>query len=296
MTKAFSGAFTALVTPFKNGAFDPEAMDRLIENQLAAGIHGLVPCGTTGEGATLAPQEHAEVVRFVVQQVKGRVPVIAGAGSNNTQKAIDLQRLCKEAGADATLQVTPYYNKPNQRGLLAHFRAIVDACPHPTVLYNVPGRTNCDMQAATVVELSNHPSIVGVKEATGSPARAQDILRQVPKDFAVLSGEDAFVLPLLAMGGHGVISVMTHVVPSWVSTMYNSYHAGDINKARELARKLAPVADLMFVDTNPIPVKTAVAAMGICQEEFRLPLVKMPAEQRLDLLAKLKQAGVEGLQ
>ncbi|MFH1810453.1 MAG: 4-hydroxy-tetrahydrodipicolinate synthase [Pseudomonadota bacterium] len=293
MTARFSGAMTALITPFKNGEFDRDAMAGLIEQQLAAGIDGLVPCGTTGEGATLEPEEHAQVVRFVVEQVKGRVPVIAGAGSNNTKKAIALQKLVKECGADATLQVTPYYNKPNQAGLLAHFSAIVEACAHPTILYNVPSRTGCDMLPATLGELARNPSIVGVKEATGSVARAQEVLNAVPEGFAVLSGEDAFVLPLLAMGGHGVISVMSHVAPHKLAGLIDAHAAGEVARARQLARELACLAQLMFVDTNPIPVKTACAAMGLCREEFRLPLVPMSADKKADLLSRLRACGVE---
>jgi 4-hydroxy-tetrahydrodipicolinate synthase len=293
MTARFGGALTALITPFRDGVLDRDAMAGLIEQQLGGGIDGLVPCGTTGEGATLEPDEHAAIVRFVVEQVRGRVPVIAGAGSNSTRRAIALQQAMKAAGADATLQVTPYYNKPNQPGLIAHFRAIVEACPHPTILYNVPGRTGCDLLPATVGELARNPNIVGVKEATGSVARAQEVLNAVPAGFAVFSGEDAFILPLLAMGGHGVISVMSHVAPHRVAGLIDAHAAGEIARARQLARELSCLAPLMFVDTNPIPVKTACAAMGLCREEFRLPLVPMAADKKADLISRLRACGVE---
>jgi 4-hydroxy-tetrahydrodipicolinate synthase len=234
-------------------------------------------------------------VRFVVEQVRGRVPVVAGAGSNDTHKAIALQKMVKEAGADGALQVTTYYNKPNQRGLLAHFRAIVEACPFPTLLYNVPGRTGCDLLPKTIGELAKNPSIVGVKEATGSVARAQEVLNAVPRDFAVLSGEDAFILPLLAMGGHGVISVMSHVRPAQVASLVDAHHQGDMARARDFARELTPFSKLMFVDTNPIPVKTACAAMGLCREEFRLPLVPMDSAERARFIADLSEAGLSSL-
>lgn len=289
MTKKFSGALTALITPMKNQRFDHDAMATLIEQQLSAGIDGLVPCGTTGEGATLAPDEHAEVVRFVVERVADRVPVIAGAGSNNTQRAIDLQRMVKEAGADGALQVTPFYNKPNQRGLEAHFLAIVEAAPLPTILYNVPGRTSCDLLPGTVAKLAQDPNIVAIKDATGSAARAQALRNAVPQDFALLSGEDAFILPFLALGGDGVISVMSHVAPAKVATLIDAFVAGDLPRAQALAKALLPLADLMFVDTNPIPVKTACAAMGLCEQEFRLPLVPMEPKQRTEFVNTLRQ-------
>ncbi|MBN2362168.1 MAG: 4-hydroxy-tetrahydrodipicolinate synthase [Deltaproteobacteria bacterium] len=295
MAVQFRGAMTALITPFRDGAFDRDAMAGLIEQQLGAGIDGLVPCGTTGEGATLTLDEHRTVVRFVVEQVRGRVPVIGGAGSNNTHHAIELQKLVKEAGADGALQVTPYYNKPNQRGLVAHFRAVVDACPLPTLLYNVPGRTGCDLQPRSVSELAQHPSIVGIKEATGLAARAQEILNLVPPDFAVLSGEDAVILPLLAIGGHGVISVVSHVAPAAVAGLCDAAQQNDAVTARRLARQLAPLARLLFVDTNPIPVKTACAALGLCREELRLPLVAMEPADRDRFVADLRAIGVAGL-
>jgi 4-hydroxy-tetrahydrodipicolinate synthase len=295
MAVKFRGALTALITPFKNGAFDRDAMANLIEQQLAAGIDGLVPCATTGEGPTLTLDEHRSIMRFVVERVHGRVPVIGGAGSNNTRHAIELQKMVKEAGADGALQVTPYYNKPNQRGLIAHFRAIVDACPLPTLLYNVPGRTGCDLQPKSVSELAKHPSIVGIKEATGLAARAQEIINLVPPDFAVLSGEDAVILPLLAIGGHGVISVVSHVAPAAVVGLCDAAQKNDSAAAQRYSRQLAPLARLLFFDTNPIPVKTACAALGLCCEEFRLPLVPMEAEERAKFVADLKAIGVEGL-
>ena len=289
MAKIFSGALTALITPFKNNQFDREAMDRLIEQQISAGIDGLVPCGTTGEGATMQPDEQAEIVRFVVERVAGRVPVIAGAGANSTQRAIELQKRVKEAGADGALQVTPYYNKPNQRGLQAHFLAIVEAAPLPTLLYNVPGRTSCDLLPASVAELAKNPHIVGIKDATGSAARAQALRNVGGDDFCLFSGEDAFILPFMALGGDGVISVMSHVAPASVAAMIDAIQAQNWAQARRLAAALLPLADLMFVDTNPIPVKTACAAMGLCEEEFRLPLLAMEDEQKGPFIRKVRQ-------
>lgn len=289
MAKRFSGALTALITPFKNNAFDREAMDRLIEQQITAGIDGLVPCGTTGEGATMQPDEQAEIVRFVVERVAGRVPVIAGAGANNTQRAMDLQKLVKEAGADGALQVTPYYNKPNQRGLQAHFTAIVEAAPLPTLLYNVPGRTGCDLLPETVGELAKNPHIVGIKDATGSASRAQALRNAVDDDFSLFSGEDAFILPFMALGGDGVISVMSHVAPASVAGLIDAVQAQNWQRARKLSAALLPLADHMFVDTNPIPVKTACAAMGFCEEEFRLPLLAMQEDKKGPFVRKLRQ-------
>jgi len=295
MAARFRGALTALITPFKNGGFDRDAMANLIEQQISAGIDGLVPCGTTGEGATLTMDEHRSVVRFVVEQVRGRVPVIGGAGSNNTRHAIALQQLVKEAGADGALQVTPYYNKPNQRGLIAHFRAVVEACPFPTLLYNVPGRTGCDLQPKSVAELAKNANIVGIKEATGLAARAQEILNLVPPDFAVLSGEDAVILPILAIGGHGVISVISHVAPAAVAGLCDAALKNDTAAAQRFSRQLAPLARLLFIDTNPIPVKTACAALGLCSDEFRLPLVAMEPDERTKFVADLRALGIEGL-
>lgn len=291
----FSGSFVALITPFKNGSVDEAAFKAFVKWQIDEGTDGLVPCGTTGEGATLTMDEHRSVVRFVVEQVRGRVPVIGGAGSNSTRHAIALQQLVKEAGADGALQVTPYYNKPNQRGLIAHFRAVVEACPLPTLLYNVPGRTGCDLQPRSVAELAKNPSIVGIKEATGLAARAQEILNLVPADFAVLSGEDAVILPILAIGGHGVISVISHVAPAAVAGLCDAALKNDAATAQRLSRQLAPLAKLLFIDTNPIPVKTACAALGLCSEEFRLPLVAMEHDERAKFVSDLRALGVEGL-
>ncbi|MGB1699119.1 MAG: 4-hydroxy-tetrahydrodipicolinate synthase, partial [Nannocystaceae bacterium] len=212
----FRGALTALITPFDGPRVDFEALDRLVSRQLDAGIHGLVPCGTTGEAATLSRDEHLKVVERVVQRVAGRVPVIAGAGSNDTRDAIELAKACEAKGADGTLQVTPYYNRPPQEGLVAHFEAIANACERPIILYNVPSRTGCDMQSATVAKLSAHPRIVGIKEATGDLGRASEIRRACGDSFTLLSGDDFTILPFLSVGGHGVISVVSNVVPKLI--------------------------------------------------------------------------------
>lgn len=276
----FRGAFTALVTPLRRAPggdlqLDEPAIVALAEAQIAAGIHGLVPCGTTGEASTLSHDEHLRVVELVVQVARGRVPVLAGAGANDTAAAIELARGCKARGADGTLQVTPYYNKPTQAGLVAHFRAIARESDLPVVLYNVPGRTACDLLPETVAELAEDPRIVGIKEATADlnrAARLRQLLGDRP-DFTLLSGDDFTVFPFLALGGHGVISVTSNVAPAWVAGMCDAAAAGRWDDARALHDRHYPLARALFTAPNPIPVKAALALQGRCSPELRLPLL-----------------------
>ena len=272
----FRGAFTALVTPFRHGEVDEQAYRQFIEWQIAEGIHGLVPCGTTGESATLTHEEHEKVIEICLDQAKGRVPVLAGAGSNNTAEAIRLTRFAKEAGAQGALLITPYYNKPTQEGLYQHFKAIAHAVDMPLVPYNVPGRTGCNMLPATVGRLAHElPNIVGIKEATGNLTQVSDVLEACPPSFQLLSGDDFTVLPILSIGGAGVISVTSNVAPALMAGLCNAYNAGDMEKARHIHYQLMPLNRTMFIETNPAPVKTALAMMGKMPLEFRLPMCPM---------------------
>lgn len=289
----FAGAMTALVTPFKNGAVDEEGYRRFIEWQIEQGIHGLVPCGTTGESATLTHEEHQRVIEICIDQAKGRVPVLAGAGSNNTSEAIQLAKFAKQAGADGALLITPYYNKPTQEGLYRHFRAIAEAVDLPLVPYNVPGRTGCNLQPATIGRLAKElPNIVGIKEATANLVQVSDVLENCPPTFQLLSGDDFTVLPILSIGGCGVISVTSNVAPAKMAALCNAFNAGDIATARRLHFELAPLNRAMFLETNPIPVKTAVAMMGCMDLEFRLPLCPLSDENVGRLRAALQDAGL----
>lgn len=288
-----TGAFTALVTPFKNGHINEERYRQFIEWQIEQGIHGLVPCGTTGESATLTHDEHEEVIRICVEQVKGRVPILAGAGSNNTSEAIRLTRFAKKAGADAALHITPYYNKPTQEGLYQHFRAIAAEVDLPIILYNVPGRTGCNMLPETVARLARDlPQVIGIKEATANLVQISDIIELCGPDFIVLSGDDFTVLPILAIGGHGVISVTSNIVPAMMADQCNAFFKGDLAEARRLHYALEPLNRVMFVETNPIPVKTAAALLGHMDGELRLPLVPLMPKNEATLRAALQSAGL----
>jgi len=272
----FKGAFTALVTPFSNGQIDEEAYRQLIEWQLESGINGVVPCGTTGESATMSHEEHKKVISICVDQVKGRVPVLAGAGSNNTAEAVELTRYAKEAGADGALLITPYYNKPTQEGLYQHFKRIADEVSMPFILYNVPGRTSVNLLPPTVARLNKDiADVVGIKEATGDLNQVAQVIEFCGPDFQVLSGDDFTVLPLLAVGGCGVISVVSNILPDKMSGMCKAWFEGDLPKARELHYHLAPFSRMMFLETNPIPVKTSLALMGRIKLDLRLPLVPL---------------------
>lgn len=288
----FEGAFTALVTPFKNGAFDEEAYREHIETQMREGINGLVPCGTTGESATLSHQEHENVIRVCIDQVKGRVPVIAGAGSNNTKEAIGLARFAKEAGADGMLLITPYYNKPTQEGLVAHFKAVCREASFPTIVYNVPGRTGVNVNAATMARMYKEiPEVVGCKEATGNLCQISDILELCDDEFILLSGDDFTLLPTLAIGGKGVISVASNIAPKAYADLCAAAFKGDAAKARALHYSLAPLCRACFVETNPAPVKTGLALMGRMTAEMRLPMVPLSPAHEAELKKTLQAGG-----
>jgi 4-hydroxy-tetrahydrodipicolinate synthase len=287
------GAFTALVTPFKNGQVDEEAFREFIEWQIAEGINGLVPCGTTGESATLSHEEHERVIHICIDQVKGRVPVIAGAGSNNTGEAVRLAKFAKSAGADAILLITPYYNKPTQEGLFAHFKAINDEVPIPTLVYNVPGRTSVNVQPATMARIYKElPHVIGVKEATANLTQISEILELCDSDFVLLSGDDFTVLPTLAVGGKGVISVASNVFPRAYAELCAAFFAGDLLKAKELHYHLNPLCRGCFLETNPAPVKTALAMLGKMGPELRLPMVPLTAAHQEQLKNILKSYGL----
>jgi 4-hydroxy-tetrahydrodipicolinate synthase len=287
----FRGAITALVTPFRNDRVDEEALRRLVDEQIRAGIDGLVPVGTTGESPTLSNEEHIRVVQVVVEEAKKRVPVIAGTGANATHEAIELTLAAKGVGADATLQVTPYYNKPTQDGLFRHFKAVADATGLPMVVYNVPGRTGCDLLPDTVARLCELPQMVGVKEATGNLQRAAQIIARVGDRLAMLSGDDATAMPFYAVGGQGCISVVSNVAPADMAAMWDAAAAGNWAKARELHYKLFALAEGLFIEANPIPVKAALAMMGKISDEIRPPLYPMAGANRekvRKILADLK--------
>jgi 4-hydroxy-tetrahydrodipicolinate synthase len=289
----FKGAYTALVTPFKDGAVDFEALDVVVREQLRMGIHGLVPCGTTGEAAALSTEEHVAVVARVVKTVSGRVPVIAGVGSPATHKSVELAKACANVGANGLLAVTPYYVRPNAVGLYQHFKAVAESVKLPIILYNVPGRTGVDLPADVTLRLAETPNIVGLKDASANLQRMHEMLLKLPDSFSVLSGEDGLILPTLALGGHGVISVITHVAGEACAKMCDAWFAGNVAEARKHAAAALPYARLLFMDTSPGPVKTALAAMGLIREEWRLPLGPMPADKRETLLIELKKLGVE---
>ncbi|HET6147481.1 MAG TPA: 4-hydroxy-tetrahydrodipicolinate synthase [Polyangia bacterium] len=283
----FTGIITALVTPFRNDAVDETALRALVEDQIKNGVDGLVPVGTTGESPTLNFEEHIRVIKIVVEAARKRVPVIAGTGSNATREAIELSQEARKAGADGMLQVTPYYNRPTQDGLYRHFKAIVDAVPLPTILYNVPSRTSCDLLPETVARLAELAPIVGVKEATGSSLRASQILARVGDRLVVLSGDDATAFPLFALGARGCISVVSNVAPAEMSAMWDAAAAGDWKKARELHYKLLPLGEGLFIEPNPTPVKAALAMMGRISDEVRPPLYSLSTGHREKLRAML---------
>jgi 4-hydroxy-tetrahydrodipicolinate synthase len=289
----FKGAFTALVTPFKDGQVDEEAYRELIEWQIEEGIDGLVPCGTTGESATLSHEEHKQVVKICVEQARGRVPVLAGAGSNSTAEAIDLTRYAREAGADGALLITPYYNKPTAEGIVAHFKAIAREVSIPMVVYNVPSRTSLNVLPKTVARLFKEiPDVVGIKEATGNLKQVSEVIEECGPEFIVLSGDDFTVLPLLSVGGHGVISVVSNIVPRKMSQLCKAFFENDVQKAQKLHYELSPLSRAMFLETNPIPVKTALSLMGKMNLELRLPLVPMLSSNEDKLRNILEKEGL----
>lgn len=287
-----TGCGTALATPFTTrGEVDERALRSFIDWQLDEGIDFVVPCGSTGEAATMSPEEHYRVVEITVEQVRGRVPVVAGAGSNDTAKAIELSRRMKEAGATHLLHVSPMYNKPPQRGLVAHFTAIADATTLPIVVYNVPGRTGSNVEAATTLELAKHPRITSVKEASGNLQQITDCIAGRPKNFSVLSGDDELTLPILALGGDGLISVVSNVVPRLMTELVRLGRAGDMSAARELHLRLLPWMRAAFVESNPIPVKAGLAMMGKMENILRRPLVPLAEAKAEAVRSALKRAG-----
>ncbi|MCD6294759.1 MAG: 4-hydroxy-tetrahydrodipicolinate synthase [Deltaproteobacteria bacterium] len=271
----FEGSIVAIVTPFKNGQVDEDAYRKLIEFQIENGTNAIVPCGTTGESATLDMNEHARVIDIAVEAVNKRVPVIAGTGGNSTREAIELSKHAKEVGVDATLQVTPYYNKPMQEGLFRHFEAILKEVPLPQVLYNVPGRTSVNLLPETVARLAKFPEIVAIKEASGNVGQMAEVVRMAGENITLLSGDDNLTLPVLAIGGKGVISVVANIVPAHTANLVKAWAEGNVAEARTLFYKLMPLCKAMFLETNPIPVKTSAALMGLIGDEMRLPMCPM---------------------
>ena len=288
----FKGSLVPIVTPFRDGKLDEKAYADLIEWHISQGTHGIVPCGTTGEASTLDFEEHYRVIEVAVETANKRIPVIAGTGANATDEAVFITKKAKELGADGALIVTPYYNKPTQEGLYLHFKTIAESVDIPIILYNVPGRTAVNMLPATVAKLLELRNIIGLKEATGDMRQASDLIRLCGDRLALYSGDDFTTFTMLSLGGKGVISVTANIVPKDVSEMWNSWDRGDIDKARELHYKLEPLNAAMFIETNPIPVKTALAMMGKMDENFRLPLCSMSADAKQKLRAVLKDAGL----
>lgn len=288
----FKGSYTALITPFRNGDVDENALTRIIEWQIAEGTHGLVPVGTTGESPTLDFDEHKRVIALSVEAAKKRVPVIAGTGSNSTDEAIDLSQYAEKAGADGVLIVTPYYNKPTQEGLYQHFKAINDAIHIPIIIYNIPGRSIVDMSVQTMARLSELKNIVGLKDATANLARPSQQRLACGEKFCQLSGEDATALGFMAHGGRGVISVASNVAPRLVSEMQNACLAGDYKTALKYQDRLMPLFDVMFIETNPAPAKYAVSRLGLCTADMRLPMVPLSEESKKAIDAVLGRMGL----
>jgi 4-hydroxy-tetrahydrodipicolinate synthase len=289
MRTRFTGCGTALVTPFtRSGAVDEAAVRRLARRQVDSGIHFLVPCGTTGENPTLTRSEHRRVAELVVEEVNGHIPVLAGAGGYNTQEVIELAAEMQQIGADGLLSVTPYYNKPTPEGLYQHFRAVAENTRLPIIVYNVPGRTGCNVDPVTLVRLATIPNVVGVKEASGNMSQICEICQQLPDSFIVLSGDDAMTVPAMAVGAKGVISVVSNEVPDEMSKMVEAAERDDFARARAIHQRLMPLMQINFVESNPQPVKAAMAAMGLLEEVYRLPVVAPRAESKEKILRVLR--------
>lgn len=284
----FAGSLVAIVTPFRKGKLDERAFGDLIEWQIANGTNGIVPCGTTGESATLTHDEHHRVVKLAVEVARRRVPVIAGTGSNSTEEAISLTRHAKEDGADGALLITPYYNKPTQEGLYRHYKAVAEGVEIPQILYNIPGRTGVNMLPATVARLSAMKNIVGIKEGSGSVQQASEIAQICGERLTVLAGDDALTLPMMAVGGKGVITVTANVMPKDMAQLVNTFLNGQILESRQLHFKLSPLFNALFLETNPIPVKEALGLMGKIDPELRLPLCAMSTDNREKLIRVMK--------
>ena len=288
----FEGLSTALVTPFRDGEIDEASLRDLVERQIAAGVDQLVPCGSTGESATLSHTEHRRVVEIVVSAARGRVAVLAGTGSNNTCEAIELMRHAKEAGADGALLISPYYNKPTQEGIYKHYREIARQTDFPLVVYNIPGRTCSNIAPQTLARLADIKHIVGVKEACGDVRQIADAVARCHADFAILSGDDALTLPIMAIGGRGSISTASNVVPGEVGELVRACRDADMLRAREIHYRLLPLFDVLFCETNPIPVKCALELMGLMGGEIRLPLTTITEANRERLQVVLKELGL----
>ena len=290
MRKMFTGVGTALVTPFtRNGELDDAAVRRLGRRQVDSGIHFLAPCGTTGENPTLTHTERLRIIEILVDELKGQVPILAGAGGYDTKEVIRLAADFEKRGVSGLLSVTPYYNKPTQEGLYQHYRAIAESTPLPIVVYNVPGRTGVNVEVATLARLAELPNIVGVKEASGNMTQMCEIARAVPADFIVLSGDDALTLPLMAVGGHGIISVASNEIPSEMVQMVEAAERNDFAAARQIHARIVSLMQINFIEANPVPVKAAMAAMGLLEEVYRLPMVSPKEESKDKILRVFKE-------
>lgn len=289
----FQGVFTALITPFRtDGSIDEPALRRIVNAQIEAGVAGLVPVGTTGESPTVSHEENLRVIEVVIDEAAGRVPVIAGTGSNSTAEAIDMTSRARELGAAASLQVSPYYNKPSQEGLFRHFTTIADAVDLPMVVYNIPGRTGRNIETETLLRMAEHPGIVAVKEASGSIPQMMDVIDRLPDSFDVLSGDDNLAFPLTALGGCGVVSVASNLVPGRMVQMIRQALAGELSHARSAHYELLPLFRAVFLDTNPIPIKYMMHRAGFCEEVYRLPIVPLSAEHKAQIDALLSRMGL----
>jgi 4-hydroxy-tetrahydrodipicolinate synthase len=293
----FKGVYTAIITPFKNDRIDYDSYHLLLERQIKAGVSGVVPCGTTGESPTLTYEEHSELIRKTVEICRGKIKVIAGTGSNSTKEAIELTEHANKDGVDGILSVNPYYNKPTQEGLFLHFSAIAKSSNSPVMLYNIPGRTAVNMLPETILRLSGIPNIVSVKEATGDLGQMSKTISLVPESFTVLSGDDNLTLPLMAVGGRGVVSVVSNIFPSRVKELVDSFEKGEIQKAKEIHYSLLKLFSMVFVETNPIPVKAIMSWMGFCTNELRLPLTTLTEgkgqEDLRSLINTMREKGFE---
>jgi 4-hydroxy-tetrahydrodipicolinate synthase len=287
----FEGTYTALITPFRDGEVDYAALAKLLERQVTAGVDGVVPCGSTGESATLSHDEHERVIAFVIEKVNKRIKVVAGTGSNSTRESCKLTRFAKESGADGALLIAPYYNKPTQEGIFAHYSAVADAVDLPQIAYNIPGRCGVNILPETLARLAKHPNVVGVKEACGSLEQISRVVHLCGSDLEVISGDDALTLPILAVGGVGSIGVTTNVLPKRYVELVRSARAGDFAKARLLHYELAPLTHALFLETNPIGIKAAMALTGACSDELRLPMTKATDTNRELIKSALTKLG-----
>jgi 4-hydroxy-tetrahydrodipicolinate synthase len=290
----FEGTYTAIITPFRDGAVDETALRAIIREQLAAGIDGIVPCGSTGESATMDHAEHERVIAITVEEAAGKAKVIAGTGSNNTAEAVRLTKFAKKAGADGALLISPYYNKPTQAGHVAHYIQVAEEAGLPLLAYNIPGRTGINMLPETLAEMAQHPNIVGVKEAAGSIDQVSQIIAAAPDDFEVISGDDSMTLPMMAVGAKGVISVITNLIPTRFAELVRAAAAGDFATARTIHYEVLPLIDVLFRESNPIPIKAAMAMLGKCSEEVRMPLTPITEPTRTALREAMVAGGLLG--